>query len=533
MEIEKNKIRLLFYICTISIVLVSVIVLSVMFIRFSNEQATKKLDQLVSSVYDMKKLYIEDIVNSTIQDIDIERDFMIQENYEHIDTLKAYIEGVIAKEDTIDRLYNHIKDDGISYDNIEIWFYNKTYNRVIYQLNSTLTQLEYEGVSELEEKLSEAYIFDNIQVEGYSIYLCINKQGIEEHVQDYIKNLIREKRYLDDGYVWVNQVTDYAGGDDYAIRLVHPNLPETEGTLLSTNTTDIKGSTPYQTELDGINESGELFYEYFFKKMNSEDIAHKLSYAKLYKPYDWIVATGIYLDDIDNIISQETAEIKTLQHDYIVKILIFSFFCLIGAVILVIIFEKLISKLILRFQKILEEKNEELVREKETIEKIAYLDPLTSLLNRRAMMKQLEVAFSRANRYQESFTVVIGDIDHFKKVNDRYGHIAGDLVIKTIADIMKENVRSDDYVSRWGGEEFLLLLNYSDDQSAIKNITRINEVIRKTNIIFEDQEIKCTISYGVATYKESNKSIIELIKKADQLLYDAKNTGRNRIRSEG
>lgn len=131
---------------------------------------------------------------------------------------------------------------------------------------------------------------------------CLSARGEscdEEAVKAWLHDYIRTLRLKDDGYLWINAVRDYAGGDGYAYRFVHPNLPETEGMPLSTGMQDIKGNTPYLTELEGVKKDGEIFFDYWFKKMDSEVIQHKLTFAKLYKPYDWIVATGVYLDDVD------------------------------------------------------------------------------------------------------------------------------------------------------------------------------------------------------------------------------------------
>ena len=102
---------------------------------------------------------------------------------------------------------------------------------------------------------------------------------------------------------------DFNGGDGYAIEVLHQNLPQKVGTKLSTNTRDIRGAFPYRDELAGINKEQEVYIEYYFKKHSSEDIAHKLSYAKLFEPFNWIIATGIYLDDIDYSISKKSQEL--------------------------------------------------------------------------------------------------------------------------------------------------------------------------------------------------------------------------------
>ncbi len=192
----------------------------------------------------------------------------------------------------------------------------------------------------------------------------VNEKAIER-----IKNLLHQLRLIDGGYIWVNRIVNYDGGDKYAIREIHPNLPETEGIWLSTETTDIKGKKPYQAELDGMNKNGELYFEYYFKKLNSDEIAHKMSYAKLYKPFDWVVATGVYLDDVDELVKKET---KLMQTTYKSQ-LAFSVYAAIAAIILstlvLIVFERQISRLIRSYKNDINKYTDSLFEEKEKTEK--------------------------------------------------------------------------------------------------------------------------------------------------------------------
>ncbi|WP_455794575.1 cache domain-containing protein [Clostridium butyricum] len=105
-----------------------------------------------------------------------------------------------------------------------------------------------------------------IQKNNNIIALCISDDSIENDVKSRIKDRIRNTNLSSNGYIWINEVLNYNGGDDYAIRLVHPNLVETEGEKLSTNIKDIKGNLPYLTELQGIKKNGEVLYDYYFKK---------------------------------------------------------------------------------------------------------------------------------------------------------------------------------------------------------------------------------------------------------------------------
>ena len=190
-------------------------------------------------------------------------------------------------------------------------------------------------------------------------------EQIEKKAVERITTLIRNIRLIDDGYIWVNRIVNYTGGDQYAIRQIHPNLPQTEGTWLSTNTTDIKGNHPYETELNGINKDGELFYEYYFKKLNSDKIAHKMSYAKLYKPYDWVVATGVYLDDVDTLIEVETNIMRETHNQRLFISMTIAGIAVLFSVMILALFEKQIGKLIGFYEHEVEERTRNLIKEHE------------------------------------------------------------------------------------------------------------------------------------------------------------------------
>ncbi len=129
----------------------------------------------------------------------------------------------------------------------------------------------------------------------------------DDAVKKAIADDIHQTVYGKNEYIWVNEVVNYNGGDNYAIRRIHTNLIDTEGDYLSTNTQDAAGNYPYRSELEGINKNGEIYQSYYFKNLADNQISLKYSYAKLYKPYNWIIATGIPLTDLYNLasISQE------------------------------------------------------------------------------------------------------------------------------------------------------------------------------------------------------------------------------------
>jgi len=166
-------------------------------------------------------------------------------------------------------------------------------------------------------------------------------------------------------------------------------------------------------------------------------------------------------------------------------------------------------------------------RSYEMLRRSSNLDPLTQINNRRYFMSKAEAYYQRASGEQKSLSFLFIDIDFFKKVNDNYGHLFGDEVLKTIAKVLSENVRPLDLCCRFGGEEFLILAHETNTEQAVIIGNRIREIIQ--NLVFEENhEFKCTVSVGIYSGVPNDKQNIQhFIDNADQALYKAKKSGRN------
>ena len=175
----------------------------------------------------------------------------------------------------------------------------------------------------------------------------------------------------------------------------------------------------------------------------------------------------------------------------------------------------------------------ELIQEKEALIKeldsLSRIDPLTKLSNRRDVKEILSYEQSRFERSGKGFTIGLGDIDFFKKINDQYGHDVGDYVLKEVAVVLKKNIRKVDSVARWGGEEFLIVLPDTTLNGAAKVIEKIRSSIESFNFEFNQEKIKVTMSFGVACHANECNQMESIIKLADDLLYKAKEQGRNRV----
>lgn len=160
---------------------------------------------------------------------------------------------------------------------------------------------------------------------------------------------------------------------------------------------------------------------------------------------------------------------------------------------------------------------------------LSMIDELTSLYNRRKIIEILNLEIERAKRYGYEMSIIMADIDNFKKINDSYGHQAGDLVLKKVANVLKNSLRKVDYVGRFGGEEFLIICS----QTSLKNAMILAERIRSAveTMYFGDKIGKVTISLGVTSSK-GEKDIDKIINDADRALYQAKRDGKNCVRNE-
>ena len=169
----------------------------------------------------------------------------------------------------------------------------------------------------------------------------------------------------------------------------------------------------------------------------------------------------------------------------------------------------------------------QLKKYKEYLKELSYTDSLTGLLNRRSMLDRIHEEKKRTRRSGIPFTVVIADVDYFKKVNDTYGHDCGDVVLQEIAKTLKQTVREQDCLARWGGEEFLLLLPETDGGGGITLSNKLRHVVEEMNVECRSNRIHVTMTFGISDCNLEN-SITECIKQADEALYKGKEEGRNR-----
>ena len=159
---------------------------------------------------------------------------------------------------------------------------------------------------------------------------------------------------------------------------------------------------------------------------------------------------------------------------------------------------------------------------------LSMTDELTGLFNRRSFDNAFEKEFLRAARYNNKLTLVMFDIDHFKNINDTYGHQCGDYVLQQVSNAALQTFRKTDTVFRFGGEEFVVILTETDIQQSIIPLERFRKTIETLGLTYQNQEIKVTVSVGACQYQDEFRTKEDLLQETDTALYEAKNSGRNK-----
>jgi len=192
--------------------------------------------------------------------------------------------------------------------------------------------------------------------------------------------------------------------------------------------------------------------------------------------------------------------------------------------------EKTIEEMKKRMDEIKREADE-IRRKSQEVELATYCDALTGIHNRKAYDERIAETLAHVQRYKIPASLMICDIDFFKKINDTFGHKVGDLALKKLAELLKERLRKNDFIARYGGEEFAIILPHTDLNGAIIAGEGIRAYIAKSVFSYKSQKIPLTISVGISFFRKED-TIDTIFERADQALYAAKKSGRNQIKSE-
>ncbi len=177
------------------------------------------------------------------------------------------------------------------------------------------------------------------------------------------------------------------------------------------------------------------------------------------------------------------------------------------------------------------ERTAELSAANDQLQHLAITDPLTGILNRRALFESMQREMNRNQRYGGALSMIMFDLDHFKEVNDRYGHEVGDAVLQHVVTIASKLLRAADAIARYGGEEFVIIAPETSGAKALQLAERLRAELASSEIVVGGQTLHVTASYGVATQQPSDERPEQILRRADEALYGAKAAGRDRVAS--
>lgn len=484
-------------------------------------------NNLNDTVYHMKQQYLHDNVNNEItrlnqERINLENDFQLglattRDDMDHIFQTDPSNFLPLATDyfnnESRNHLYVYIYDavtDQVAYS--KAWVdTHQDKPHVIYEFPAYTGPIE----SYFHALNDDFLCHENDSYGDYRLYVGVPKYLVEKKVADMFCSAIYQMTFEDvNTYMWVNKILVPTGGDGYAIRVIHPNAKDTEYVLpLSTNTLDAAGkTTPYLTELNGVmDDDGEVYFTYAFRLLNSQEIGTKLTYAKLYEPYQWVVAMGVYVEDINPFIVAAQSHIITITA------------ILVGTFLLASV--GLFTSHYLLIQRV--QRHSLAVQTKNLTEEIAH-DDLTGARSRKAAVVDLERYFDLYKQTGEEIALMVFDFDYFKQINDNYGHDIGDKILKGVSDVIRHGIRTTDHLYRWGGDEFVITcvgLKSENAEWVAKNQIRLANEYRCEGA----EDIHPSLSFGVTYFSPGDQSYQDTIKRADRALYVAKKMNKGGV----
>jgi diguanylate cyclase (GGDEF)-like protein len=396
---------------------------------------------------------------------------------------------------------------------------------IVRELVKICRSKEKEGYSRyfwLKKDYKKDKLFEKISfVKSFEPYNWIIGSGeyldnFNKKLQEDTKEWIDKIRFGKSGYIFVYELLNIEGGEKFAKMAVNPNRPDLIGKYLSDSYKDAKGKMFRKEFLKGIRENGESFVSYYYKKLNDPKPKPKIAFFKLYKDWNWIVATGMYIDELDQIIADKKKELKdkiAKDTKFIITtssilLIVFSILSLFLSRSIISIYNKY-KQDIIKKEMDLENKNKELISQ-------LYTDELTGLKNRKALMKRLK-------RVQYPMVMII-DIDSFKNINELYGVETGNEILKQLAKKLKIFSQGNGYgfdLFRIGSDEFALL-----NDKEILDIEYYEECVEKLLLTVKtsrffvshiQENIDIDITIGISLDNSNS------LKKADIALQRAKN----------
>lgn len=501
-----------------SIVVMILIAFSILFYNTLSNINNEKLENFYNLIIEDKTNYSRSVIKRTIQGVETEREIVksqqVKEVNEVVELLREYINIHRNVDLSTDPLFQSYME-------------KKNYCNVIVFKNKDIFYNSCDADS-INHIVDEDYILVKntwtVDGDSYDSFVFVDKKIIDDIVKERLIKRIRNSVLLDGERIFVNKVHRSKNEIQKLEVIVNPLDSSKEGDFIFLDEVDSIGKFYRVDEVVQIAETGEAIYDIKIMDEESGDSKHKYIVSKLYSVYDWIISVSFSADEIDQKIEKERKNLNLMRGKEV-----FLFIAIIVALIGLVYIMTSIIELRDRVKKEntrLIEAGKVIGNELIVMRDKANLDPLTNLYNRRAIEEKF-MSFMKKNQFVD-YSVLMCDIDNFKDINDAQGHDVGDCVLRRVASTITETLRKEDVVSRWGGDEFLVILFDSDKHTSMIVAEKIKKAVEGIVIDCEDFEATLTISIGIAK-SYSGLSYQEVISLADVALYKSKNAGKNCI----
>ncbi len=323
--------------------------------------------------------------------------------------------------------------------------------------------------------------------------------------------------------------------------LVHSQLPQFVGENVKITDTLVLKSI--EDSRNAIKGKENVSYVYDWRNSSTDKIEKKYAYLQKIPNTDWLISSGFFLSQVDNQLAKQKYSMLEIYNSKSRNILYITIVIILASLVFSFFVSLKIRKHFSEYEFKISEKNKELkelnvtleekVKErtieleniKDDFEKLATIDALTHVHNRYSIMKIFSNEISRSKRHSTPLSILMYDIDHFKTVNDTWGHSVGDKVLISLTSLVGSTIRDVDYIGRYGGEEFLIIM----PNTVLENATIYAERLRQTVEDYYFEEIgNLTISIGIVEL-QNDDNIDLMFKRVDDLLYESKNKGRNKV----
>jgi diguanylate cyclase (GGDEF)-like protein len=341
--------------------------------------------------------------------------------------------------------------------------------------------------------------------------------------QTIVRSLRSNWQALEEDYYFVYDIHNMAGGDEFATMLLNSNRPDMVGKKISDAVLDSHGTAFRKQFMDGVRDNGEAYVIYWYKKPDGSGEGRKLSYFKYYPQWNWVLAKGIYFDRFDATLTKMQSDLQSrLQQDIALLGLIF----VVGIILSLVLaywFAQQLQDIFDSYRYVQQRHMKNLEHLNVTLKTQSETDALTQIANRGHFNRQLAHILSGAIEQPRNIALIMFDIDHFKVINDTYGHLAGDTVLQELSKLVASNIRHIDLFARFGGEEFILLILDTEKDAVWALAEKLRKTIEEHSFTIQTS---VTCSFGIACHAEKEK-FDDFIYRVDKALYQAKSGGRN------